>query len=88
MEIISDKKNVLLNRREIVCKMESSSNPGFAQAIKEISAETGASEEVIAIKKLGSSYGSSSFIIDAFLYNSAEDKLSIEPKPKKKEAKS
>lgn len=84
MKIISDKKNVLLKRREVVCEMECASNPGFAQSTKEIAKETGVSEEVVAIKKIDSSYGTSKFVVSAFLYDSVDEKNKIEPKPKQK----
>jgi len=84
MKITSDKKNVLLKRREIVCEIECASNPGFVQAVKEIAKETGVSEDVIAIKKIASSYGTSLFVISASLYDNADEKNKIEPKPKQK----
>jgi len=84
MKIISDKKNELLGRREILFAVEGKSNPGFAQAVSIAAKEFETDEGLIAIKSIKSSFGSNEFIIEAFAYNTSEGKMRSEPKPKEK----
>jgi len=84
MEIKRDFKNDLLGRREIIVVVEAEKNPGI-EAVKEmISSELKADKELIVVKKLEGHYGKSVFDVEAFIYNSKEEKESVEPKPKKK----
>ena len=86
MEIIVDKKNELLKRRELKVVINVDSNPGYAGASKVISEEFKSPEENVVIKTLKSKFGRDTFLIDAFIYDSLEDKNKIEPKPKEKKA--
>ncbi len=84
MKILTDNNNILLNRREVSFAVESETNPGLVQAISLTAQEFKAAEELIAIKAIRSCFGSSQFIIEAFAYNTPEDKMKFEPKPKEK----
>lgn len=84
MKVIKDLKNDLLNRREVKLVMVSSSNPGNINAIKYVSEHFKAGEEVIAVKEVKSKFGRDSFLIDANIYDSEDDKKRIEPKKKEK----
>jgi len=85
MEIKRDFKNNLLGRREIIVVVEAEKNPGI-EAVKEmISSELKADKELVVIKKLEGHYGKSVFDVEAFIYNSKEEKEEVEPKPKKKQ---
>jgi len=86
MNVISDKKNDLLNRREVKLLTQNTSNPGFDNSVKVISEEFKAKPENIVIKNVKSKFGRDTFLIDAFIYNSVKDKDNIEPKPKVKSA--
>lgn len=80
-------KNDLMKRKEVSISIESASNPGFVNATKEVAHKFKASEEQIVIRKIGSSFGKDKFVIDAYVYNSAKDKIELEPKKKVKKSK-
>ena len=82
MKIISDFKNSLLNRREIVFVIGSEANPGKTGANKAIIDKFKTHEENIVIKKIMNNFGKKDFVIEAFVYNSKKDKEMIERKPK------
>ena len=83
---MKDVKNLLLKRRELKVLLEAPSNPGFANSTKMIADQFKASEDVIIVKEIKSKFGRNTFLIDAFIYDSAADKKMIEPKPKVKKA--
>ncbi|MCX8158794.1 MAG: 30S ribosomal protein S24e [Candidatus Pacearchaeota archaeon] len=83
-DIIKDFKNDLLKRREVKVVIKESKNPGFERALKIIAEQFNANEENIVIKELKSKFGRDTFLIDAFIYDSVEDKNRIEPKKKEK----
>ncbi|MFH1290287.1 MAG: hypothetical protein ABIH92_02655 [Nanoarchaeota archaeon] len=87
MNILKDTKNSLLKRREIQFTLESSSNPGFKGSKQAISRGTKAQEDNIAIKFVKNNFGANEFLVEAFIYDSKEDKERIEPKPKAKKNK-
>lgn len=84
MKIQSDFNNSLLKRREIVAVLDSDSNPGFSRVLEEIVKKFNVSVENVAIKKIVSGFGESSFVVEFFIYESAQDKEKIEPKKKVK----
>lgn len=84
MKIVKDEKNELLNRREIVASVEEGKNPGIEAVRKEIAVKLKADENALAVKSLKGKFGSNEFLIEAFVYNSAQDKERIEPKVKVK----
>jgi len=84
--IISDVKNDLFKRREIKIVVDSSGNPGFANALKIVSEQFKANEENIAVHNVKGKFGRDTFLIEAFIYGSKEDKEKTEPKPKVKKA--
>lgn len=84
METLKETNNKLLKRKEVIVKEKYDSNPGFAKATQDIATKFKAQEEAIAIKKINSKFGTNNFEIEAFIYNTVEDKAKIEPKPKEK----
>jgi ribosomal protein S24E len=78
MEVIKDFKNGLLKRREVKVVVKEESNPGFTKALQIISEEFKAPEENIVMRGVGSKFGRNTFLIDAFIYDSVEDKKRIE----------
>jgi ribosomal protein S24E len=84
METISDKKNLLLKRREVKIIVKDKSNPGNEKAKELIGKNFKADSNQIAIKNLKSKFGRDTFLIDAFIYDTEQDKIMIEPKPKEK----
>ena len=87
MEVIRDFKNDLLKRREISIVIESNSNPGFEKSSKAIADKFRVSDDIITVKNIYGKFGSNNFTIDAFIYNSAEDKNKLKSKKKLKETK-
>lgn len=77
-------KNKLMKRKEVEIVIEASSNPGFAHALKEVVNHFKASEEQVVVKRVNSSFGTNHFTIEANIYDSAKDKLELEPKKKEK----
>ena len=86
MKVMIDFKNPLLKRREIKVIVESPSNPGFSNALSMISQQFKAKEDAIVVKAVKSKFGRNTFLIDAYIYDSAKDKEFIEPKKKLKKA--
>ena len=84
MKVENDFRNMLLKRRELKFIVDSNSNPGFKQVVEIISKEFNVSEENIAAKGIKGSFGMNKFLVEAFIYDSKEDKDKIEPKPKVK----
>lgn len=85
---MKDFRNELLRRREVKLIINEDSNPGIQKSIKMIAEQFKTSEELIAIKTLKSKFGRNTFLIDAFIYDSAKDKERIEPRKRvKKENK-
>jgi ribosomal protein S24E len=84
MKELMDFNNTLLKRREVKIVVEAPSNPGFTNAQKMIADKYNAKEDEIVVKAVKSKFGRNTFLIDAFIYNSAQDKVNIEPKKKVK----
>ena len=84
MKILQENKNDLLRRKEIIFSVEAGTNPGLEGVKKMLMENTKSAEENIAIKFVKNNFGAHSFIAEAFIYDSKDDKDKIEPKPKKK----
>lgn len=84
MKAIKDLRNDLLNRREVKILIESSGNPGMVNAGKAIAEQFKSKEENIAVKNLKGKFGRDTFLVDAYIYDSADEKKRIEPKVKVK----
>ncbi len=87
MKILSEFRNELLKRKEIVADMKSGKNPGIQGALKAVAEEFKAKEENIVLRKVDSQFGSDNFIITASIYDSPEARASVEPRPKVKKEK-
>lgn len=87
MKLISEFRNELLKRKEVKFSVEAESNPGFTKVIEECANHFKVENERVVIKRLWNNFGTMNFFVEAFVYDSIEDKNNIEPKPKvKKEA--
>ncbi|MEM4259273.1 MAG: hypothetical protein QXS38_00735 [Candidatus Pacearchaeota archaeon] len=84
VQIIKDFRNDLLKRREVKLIITADKNPGIQSALKTMSEHFKACEDCIVIKTLKSKFGRNTFLIDAFVYDSAADRGRIEPKKKEK----
>ncbi len=89
MNIIEDKNNDLLGRREVKIIIEAEKTPSFSEATKIVAEQFKSNEENIAVKKIKGRFGKNTFLISANIYKSKEGKDKIEPqKELKKEGQS
>lgn len=82
IKIITEKENKLFGRKEFDLELESNSHPSREEVKKLISEKLSSPEENIVVKKIDSKFGSNTFLIRTFVYNSEEEKNKTEPKPK------
>ena len=80
MNVTMDFHNKLLKRRDIVVEKQYSSNPGFATVMKDVAQHFKTAEDCIVIRAIRGKFGSGVFIIEARVYDSANDLQSVEPK--------
>ena len=86
MEIIKDLKNDLLKRREVKLLIKSDKNPGFAVALDKIAEKFNVNKDFVFVNTVKSKFGRDTFLVDAFIYHSAEDKERLKPKAKVKKS--
>ncbi len=84
MEIIQQSRNDLLKRNEIKGIIKSNGNLGYENAMKTVVEKLKAAEENIVLKNVKSKFGRDTFLVEALIYDSVEDKEKIEPKKKEK----
>ncbi|HLD07301.1 MAG TPA: hypothetical protein VJC16_07280 [Candidatus Nanoarchaeia archaeon] len=78
----------LLKRREVSGTISfSGAAPARAALVKEIASRYHAAEDAIVVKGIHVRFGSSQASFTAYLYDSAESRQAIEPKPRDKKAK-
>ena len=83
IEIINEKKNPMFNRKEIILEVESEITPSHIEAEKIVAEKFKTTPEFLKIKKIHGNFGSKTFIIEANIYSSKEEKENIEAKSKK-----
>jgi len=71
MEQISENKNVLFKRQELV--FETDKNMTFDEARKEVAENIGKTEEVINVRNVKGGFGNQKFIVSANVYDNKED---------------
>ena len=82
MELIKEFQNDLLKRKELNFRTAGESNPGFEDCMKKIAGKLKVLEENVAVKSVRNNFGRKEFLIEAFVYDTKEDKERIEPKSK------
>ena len=87
MKVISEKQNPLFNRKEVKILVESQVTPSKAEAEKIISDKFPSAIENVKINKVKGRFGCKTFLINANIYNTFEDKENFEPKIKEKKKK-
>ena len=87
LNIVTDKKNLLFNRREIRVSIEADLTPNREEVKKLISEHFSAQIGNIKIKKISGRFGSRIFTIIANIYNSKEDLEKIESLKREKQTK-
>jgi ribosomal protein S24E len=86
MEIIKDFNNKLLKRKELLVGMKVDKTPSMIEAQDAISAGQKAEKELVVVKSIRSGFGTRNFEVEAFVYDSVEQKAKTESKPKVKKA--
>jgi len=84
MNVIREFENKLLKRKEVLVSEKYDSNPGIEKVSEEISKQFSVDKGQIVVRRIISEFGKKVFEVDAFIYNSVEDKAKVEPKPKGK----
>ena len=83
-QILEEKTNELLSRKEVKVIVEASKNPAVDEAINLLAEKFKTEKDNIAVKLIKGKFGRNTFLINAFVYKSKEDKEKIEPKKKAK----
>ncbi|MBI2632245.1 hypothetical protein HYW75_04535 [Candidatus Pacearchaeota archaeon] len=84
---MNDLKNNLLKRREVSTVIENKSNPGYESTLNDLAKNLKVDKNLLVIKSLKSKFGNNSFLVNAFVYDTIQDKERIEPKKKEKKSK-
>ena len=84
MEILEDKENFLMDRREVKVEVDAEKTPSFVEASEMLTKEFKVDKDLICIKKIEGRFGTQNFIISAFIYKDKQAKERFEPKPKEK----
>ncbi len=85
MEILENKENFLLNRKEIKIIVEAEKTPSCDEAINIVAEKFKVDKDLIVINQVKGEFGSRKFLINSFIYKSKEDKEKYEGKKKKEE---
>lgn len=86
MKTIKETRNELLKRKEFLVSFASDKNPGFEESKKTFSEKLKVAPENVVVRSVRSNFGSKEFVVEAFVYDNAKDKETIEPKAKPKKA--
>lgn len=72
LEVLQEKKNPLLDRREVRLRLDSyEATPSRTELVEEIAKKTGGKKEGVYIRKVGQSYGATKAVVTADIYESA-----------------
>ncbi len=72
MEMKSDIKNELMNRREVQVLIESDKNPSFSEASKMMAEQFKVPEENIMMENVKGKFGRKTFLLKASIYDTKE----------------
>lgn len=87
LKITNQKENVLLQRKDITAHVAfDKATPSNADVVKALATKLSVSEDVIVMKKIDGGFGKHIATISAYVYDTKEQKLKIEPKIKVKKA--
>ena len=81
-KIVSEKTNILFERKEIQATLNSESTPSKEDVKKFLIKELSIPEDVLKLENIKGRFGSNEFIITAKVYKTREDRNSIEQKTK------
>ena len=72
MKIQKDKKNELMQRREILMQVEMEKTPSNLESCKLVADEFKSNEENVMIEQVKGTFGKKTFLIKASIYNTKE----------------
>ncbi len=78
-EIVEKRENPLLSRDEILLKVVADVTPSRKEVKELAAAKTGASPELIVVKRIGGKAGSREFLAEVFVYRNEEVMKVVEP---------
>ncbi len=84
-KIIKEKENPLFGRKEIKGSVDAEITPNKNEMIDLIAQKFSTQPEKITLKGIHGKFGSKSFLVNANIYFSSEEKKKAEPKKKVKE---
>jgi len=84
IRVVNEKENLLFNRKEIQAEIIAETTPKKDEVLKILSEKFSKPVENISLKKIQGKFGKNNFLIIANIYNTKEDKESIEPNKKEK----
>jgi ribosomal protein S24E len=84
LEIIKEKENPLFGRKEIIGSIETPVTPSKNEVESLIVQKFSTQPEMISLKGIHGKFGSKSFMVNANIYSSSEEKKKAEPKKKVK----
>jgi ribosomal protein S24E len=74
MKILEEKDNILLNRKEVKIIVDAEKNPNFADMTKEVAGHFKVDEKLVHVNKIKGKFGRDTFLINAFVYKTVEEK--------------
>ena len=85
LKIVTQKDNLLLHRKEIHAHISfDKATPSNADVAKHLATKLSAHEDVIVMKHIHGGFGKNVAHVEAYIYDSKEQKMKIEPKIKVK----
>ena len=85
LKIINQKENALLHRKEIHAHVSfDKATPSNADVMKQLATKLSAAEDVIVMRHIHGGFGKNVAHVEAYIYDSKEQKMKIEPKVKAK----
>ena len=87
MNILENKKNMLLNREEIVATLQAEITPSKSEIAKAIAVKLKKHEGQIVIEKIEGNFGNHEFIIKAKVYDDVKSKDKYETVTRKEKKK-
>ena len=87
IKIITEKKNPMFNRQELVFVVKADVSPKMKEVEEFVGKEFSANPENVKVRLIKGSFGSDNFTITANIYSSKEEKDKIETRTKKEKKK-
>ncbi len=83
MQVLENKKNMLLNREELVATIQSEKTPSKIEILKIIANQLKKHEDQIVVEKIEGNFGNHEFLIKAKIYDDVKTKDKYEVVPRK-----